>query len=135
MTTIDERRAEVEEGNRRLRQGGVLALVGGGDVDHLDPALAYHTVTRGVVRAFTRQLITYRSTSDHGRAGELVADLATGVEAPFDGDRRRYRFRLRDGVRWDVGAGGRPITAVDVVRGIKRLAHPMAPSPGLPYYL
>lgn len=116
------------------RRGGVLTLVGAGDVDHLDPALAYHTVTRGIVRAFTRQLVTYPSTDDHRRAGEVVADLATTVDGPFDDEGRRYRFTLRD-ARWDAAAGGRPVTAHDVVRGIKRLAHPLAPSPGLPYFL
>ena len=116
----------------RPRTGGLLTLVGAGDVDHLDPALAYHTVTRGIVRAFTRQLVTYRSTSDHDRAGDVVPDLATAADGPFDAEARRYRFRLKDGVRWE---DGRPVTAADVVRGIKRLAHPLAPSPGLPYFL
>lgn len=117
------------------RRGGVLRLVGAGDVDHLDPALAYHTVTRGIVRACTRQLVTYRSTFDHDRAGDIVPDLATAADGPFDEEARRYRFTLKDGVKWDVGPSGRPVTAAEIVRGIKRLAHPMAPSPGLPYYL
>jgi peptide/nickel transport system substrate-binding protein len=115
--------------------GGTLGLVGGGDVDHLDPALAYHTVTRGLMRACTRQLVTCRSTADHGRAGEVIADLAVDAVGPYDDEGRRYRFVLKDGVRWDVGAAGRQITATDVARGIKRLAHPMAPSPGLQYFL
>jgi peptide/nickel transport system substrate-binding protein len=104
-------------------------------VDHLDPALAYHTVTRGIMRACTRQLVTYRSTSDHDLAGDIAADLATAADGPVDGDARCYRFKLKDGVRWDAGPAGRPVTAADVVRGIKRLAHPLAPSPGLAYFL
>ncbi|MEU4636537.1 ABC transporter substrate-binding protein [Micromonospora chalcea] len=122
-------------GADRPRRGGTLTLVGAGDVDHLDPALAYHTVTRGIVRAYTRQLVTYPSTRDHRRAGDLVPDLAVAADGPYDAEGRRYRFTLRDGLRWDLPNGPRPLTAADVVRGIKRLAHPMAPSPGLPYYL
>jgi peptide/nickel transport system substrate-binding protein len=135
MMTFESSAAVGEAAEAEPRRGGVLKLVGAGDVDHLDPALAYHTVTRGIVRACTRQLVTYRSTSDHDRAGDIVADLATAADGPFDGEARRYRFTLKEDVKWDVGAGGRHITAADVVRGIKRLAHPLAPSPGLPYFL
>jgi peptide/nickel transport system substrate-binding protein len=122
--------AERPVGERR-RHGGVLTLVGAGDVDHLDPSLAYHTVTRGVVRAFTRQLVTYPATADHDRAGEIVPDLAMSASKAFDDAGRHYRFTLKPGVRWP---NGRPLTAADVARGIKRLAHPLAPSPGLPYF-
>lgn len=117
------------------RRGGVLTLVGAGDVDHLDPALAYHTVTRGVIRAYTRQLVTYPASRDLSATAVIVADLATEPSGPVDDEGRVYRFTLKDGARWDAPSGPRPVTAHDVVRGIKRLAHPMAPSPGLPYYL
>ena len=135
MAPVHATRRITDAAEGRPRSGGVLMLAGAGDVDHLDPALAYHTVTRGIIRACTRQLVTYRSTAEHHRAGEIMADLATAAHGPCDHEARRYRFTLRDGIRWDVGGGGRPISAADVVRGIKRLAHPMAPSPGLAYYL
>jgi peptide/nickel transport system substrate-binding protein len=135
MTTVRTSDPLADRAGERPRDGGVLSLVGAGDVDHLDPALAYHTVTRGIMRACTRQLVTYRATGDHDRAGDLVADLATAADGPFDDEGRQYRFTLKAGVKWDAGPHGREITAADVVRGIKRLAHPMAPSPGLPYYL
>ena len=117
------------------RRGGTLRLVGAGDVDHLDPALAYHTVTRGIVRALTRQLVTYASSRSLATTAVIVPDLATAADGPVDEQGRVYRFTLKQGVRWDAGPRGRAVTAHDVVRGIKRLAHPMAPSPGLPYYL
>lgn len=122
-------------GTGEPRRGGILTLVGAGDVDHLDPALAYHTVTRGIIRCYTRQLVTYPATRDHRRAGDLVPDLAVAADGPYDAEGRRYRFTLRDGLHWDLPTGSRPLTAADVARGIKRLAHPMAPSPGLPYFL
>lgn len=121
------------------RRGGVLTMVGAGDVDHLDPALAYHTVTRGILRAYTRQLVGYVAGRDRAEAGRIVADMATEVPTRANGrlthGDTRYRFTLRPGVRWHGPAGPGPVTAHDVVRGIKRLAHPMAPCPGLAYYL
>ncbi|MFI9005773.1 ABC transporter substrate-binding protein [Actinosynnema sp. NPDC053489] len=121
------------------RRGGTLTMVGAGDVDHLDPALAYHTVTRGILRAYTRQLVGYAAGRDRTEAGRIVADLATEVPTAANGrltgGGTRYAFTLREGVRWHTPTGSRPVTARDVVRGIKRLAHPLANSPGLAYYL
>ncbi|WP_067499264.1 ABC transporter substrate-binding protein [Actinoplanes sp. TFC3] len=116
------------------RYGGTLTMVGAGDVDFLDPALAYHTVTRGIIRAYTRQLVTYRSSRDRAATAVIVPDLATTAPVP-EQDGRRYRFTLKENVCWDAPTGIRTLTAQDVVRGIKRLAHPLAPSPGLPYFM
>ena len=44
--------------------GGTLKLLGSGDVDHLDPASAYYTVSYTLERAFTRQLVSYPASSD-----------------------------------------------------------------------
>lgn len=124
---------------RRPRRGGTFTMVGGGDVDHLDPALAYHTATRGIVRAYTRQLVGYVASRNREEAGKLVADLATEVPTAANGrigaGGTEYRFTLREGLRWWTSSGVRALTADDVVRGIKRLAHPLASSPGLAYYL
>ncbi|RJO72566.1 ABC transporter substrate-binding protein [Nocardia panacis] len=128
---------EVE--TNRPRRGGTLTLVGAGDVDHLDPALAYHTATRGILRAYTRQLVGYVASRDRTEAGRIVADMATEVPTVANGRIRghgtEYRFTLRDGLRWCTPTGPRAMTAGDVVRGIKRLAHPLASSPGLAYYV
>ena len=121
------------------RRGGTLTMVGAGDVDHLDPALAYHTVTRGILRAYTRQLVGYVASSDRAEAGRIVADLATEVPTVSNGritrNGTRYVFSLKENVHWNTPSGVRRVTAADVVRGIKRLAHPRASSPGLAYYL
>jgi peptide/nickel transport system substrate-binding protein len=114
-------------------------MVGAGDVDYLDPALAYHTVTRGILRGYTRQLVGYPAGRDVAEAGRIVADLATEVPTVANGritdGGTRYVFTLRENVYWDTPSGPRPVTAADVVRGIKRLADPRASSPGLAYYL
>jgi peptide/nickel transport system substrate-binding protein len=121
------------------RYGGTLTLVGAGDVDYIDPALAYHTVTRGIVRAYTRQLVTYVASRDREAAGVIVADMATEVPTRANGrlsaDGRTYLFTIKEGVCWNAPSGVRPVTAADVARGIKRLVHPLAPCPAGSYYL
>ena len=121
------------------RYGGTLTLVGAGDVDYLDPALAYHTVTRGIVRAYTRQLVTYIASRDREAAGVIVADMATEVPTRDNGrisrDGREYLFTIKEGVNWNAPSGIRPVIAEDMARGIKRLVHPAAPSPAVSYYL
>jgi peptide/nickel transport system substrate-binding protein len=118
-----------------MRYGGTLTMVGAGDVDSLDPALAVHTVTRGILRACTRQLVTYRAGRDQRTAGTVVADMATEVPTRANGrldqTGQEYVFTIREGVRWD---GFRQVTAADLARGLKRLAHPAAPSPALTYF-
>ncbi|SES41700.1 ABC transporter substrate-binding protein [Actinokineospora terrae] len=118
-----------------MRHGGTLTLVGAGDADNLDPALSVHTATRGILRAYTRQLVTYRAGRDQATAGEVVADMATELPTRANGrldpTGQEYVFTLRQGVRWD---DHRPVTAADLARGIKRLAHPDAPSPALTYF-
>ena len=47
-----------------VTNGGTLKLLGSGDVDHLDPASAYYTVSYTLERAFTRQLVSYPSSSE-----------------------------------------------------------------------
>ncbi len=124
---------------RAPRRGGTLTLVGAGDVDYLDPALAYHTATRGIVRGYTRQLVGCVASRNREEAGKIVADLATEVPTVANGrisaDGTQYRFTLTEGLRWNTPWGIRPLVAGDIVRGIKRLAHPVVSSPGLAYYL
>ena len=113
-------------------------MAGAGDVDNLDPALAVHTVTRGILRAYTRQLVTYRAGRDQRTAGNVVADMATEVpsraNSRLDASGQEYVFTVRAGIRWDTPDGFRQVTATDLARGLKRMAHPAAPSPALTYF-
>lgn len=81
------------------------------------------------LRLMSRQLFAYQA-ADAG-AGSLrpVPDLAIQLPTVDNGDvgedGRTYRVRLRDGVRWDAQAA-RDVVAADLVRGLKRVAHPQA---------
>ncbi|WP_214322183.1 ABC transporter substrate-binding protein [Nonomuraea sediminis] len=120
--------------------GGTLRLVGGGDVDHLDPTSAYYTVTSGLMRGYARQLFTFGSVAteaDTTKAFAPIPDIATEIPTQANGgvsaDSLTYTIKLRDGVQWDTQPP-RAVTASDVVRGMKRLCNPVAGSGAPGYY-
>jgi peptide/nickel transport system substrate-binding protein len=117
--------------------GGTLKLLGSGDVDHLDPASAYYTVSYTLERAFTRQLVSYPSSSQIGAATAVAPDLASELPTTGNGgisaDGMTYTFHLRPGVQWNTSPP-RAVTAGDVVRGLQRICNPASPSGALSYY-
>jgi ABC-type transport system substrate-binding protein len=119
------------------RYGGTLRIVGDSDVDHLDTASAYSGTTYTLERAFARQLVTYPASGIHSMPTALVPDLALNVPTPDNGgvtDRGlTYTYHLRKGPLWDTSPP-RPVTAIDVVRGIKRLCNPAEPAGATGYY-
>ncbi|MCI0686753.1 MAG: ABC transporter substrate-binding protein [Sporichthyaceae bacterium] len=112
--------------------GGTLKLVGAGDVDHLDTAGAYYSVTYTLLRAISRQLVSYPNSSDPGESTTPAPDLAEEIGEPTDGG-TTYTFKIREGAQWDAPGGPRQIVAEDVVRGFKRLCNPVTPT-GAPGY-
>jgi ABC-type transport system substrate-binding protein len=121
----------------KATNGGTLKLLGSGDVDHLDPASAYYTVSYTLERAFTRQLVSYPASASTSVATTVAADLATDVPTTANGgvsaDGKTYTFQLRSGVQWNTSPP-RAVTAADVVRGMQRICNPASPSGGLTYY-
>ncbi|HEY9475396.1 MAG TPA: ABC transporter substrate-binding protein [Mycobacteriales bacterium] len=118
-------------------RGGTLRLVGTSDIDHMDTADAYYTVTTMLMRAFTRQLVTYQASNNEAERSTVVADLATEVPSQGNGGitdgGKTYTFHLRSDVMWDT-TPPRPVTAQDVVLGMKRLCNPVHPVPAPGYY-
>ncbi|MET8143572.1 ABC transporter substrate-binding protein [Sphaerisporangium sp. NPDC005288] len=118
-------------------QGGTLRLVGGGDVDHLDPTSTYYTVTNGLLRAYARQLFSLAAQADLKKALEVVPDVAAEIPTTANGglskDLLTYTVKLRDGVQWDT-TPPRAVTAQDYLRGFKRLCNPVAGSGAPGYY-
>ena len=113
--------------------GGTLKVLGAGDVDHLDPALAAYVPTTSVMRAVSRQLISYKTVDDPTERIAPQADLATEVPEPTNNG-LTYTFTIRDGAKWDAPGGARQIVAGDFARGLKRLCNPLQSSPMLTYF-
>jgi ABC-type transport system substrate-binding protein len=115
------------------KTGGTLKLLGAGDLDHMDPASAYYQTSYTLLRAVTRQLVSYPDSTDAKAAVTPVADLATDVPAATNGG-KTYTFKIRQGAMWDT-TPPRQITGPDVERGLKRLCNPVQPSGGIGYYV
>lgn len=119
------------------RSGGTLRYVGDDDVDHLDTASGYYTVTSTLMRTFTRQLFTYPAEEDPTDGIMPVPDLATELPTRDNGgisdDGTTYTITLREGARWNTDPP-RPVVAADFVRGLERLCNPVQPSGALTYY-
>jgi peptide/nickel transport system substrate-binding protein len=111
--------------------GGTLKIVGSGDVDKLDTCCAYYTVTYELLRAISRQLVSYQSIPGQPAPPAPVPDLATYTISP---DGLTYTFTIKKGVMWAAPSGPRQITSQDEVRGIERLCNPVNPSPAIGYW-
>jgi ABC-type transport system substrate-binding protein len=103
----------------------------------LDPAVAYSTVDHAVTGPVYDKLLEYHYLH---RPYRLIPGLAREVPQPrpVEGGRVAYRFRLREGVRYQddpcfavgtPGARTRAVVADDVVFQLMRVADPAVNSP------
>lgn len=104
-----------------------MVTPGGALVALPDPATGDQVWQRQLLRATTRQLMSYDPVGSLADRQDPKPDLTTFAD-PSD-DKLSYRFPLRD-VRWPAPLD-RPLVADDVVRGIERLCWPGARSPDL----
>ena len=109
-------------------KGGVLTMLGAGDVDYMDPNVSYYSGGYLALRMFARSLYTYPATQ--GKTTTLVPDMATAMPALSNGD-KTYSITLRKGIMWNTSPA-RQVTADDVIRGIKRTCNPAQPFGGEP---
>jgi peptide/nickel transport system substrate-binding protein len=113
--------------------GGTLNMLGSGDVDYMDPNVSYYSVGYTNLRMWSRQLFTY--PAEDGKTTSAVPDLATDIPTTANGgisaDGKTYTIQLRSGAMWNT-APARPVTAQDVVRGVKRTCNPVQPFGGIP---
>ncbi|PYE32208.1 MULTISPECIES: ABC transporter substrate-binding protein [unclassified Rhizobium] len=103
--------------------GGTLRIASlQADLDAFDPLTGYSTDSWEILRAVTRQLVTYPgSPTDIKDDTQLVPDLATSWDVSADG--KTYTFHLKDDVFFS-GPTERKIVASDFVYGIKRFCDP-----------
>ncbi len=113
------------------KPGGTLRLVGA-TMPTGDPGWAADPASRMLVRLVSRQLYSYRASTDPVFAAAPQPDLAVGPPEISEGG-KVYTVVLRSSVRWDT-PGFRRVTATDVARGIKRLCTPPKPSPMRGYF-
>ena len=113
--------------------GGTLKIVGQSDIDHLDPTGAALVTSSNLMRAVTRQLISYESSLDDAERTTAQPDLATEIPEPTN-DGLTYTFTLRDDIQWDAPDGAREITSEDVARGIERICNPILPAAASSYF-
>ncbi|MFS8049870.1 ABC transporter substrate-binding protein [Rhizobium sp. BR 314] len=114
-------------------KGGTLRILATGEPDHIDPALAGMVNTNNLLRAISRQLVSYQASTDPNVAIKPVGDLATEVPQPTDSG-LTYTFKLRQGAMWNAPSGARQITSADVKRGFKRLCNPHLQASTLTYF-
>ena len=114
--------------------GGTLNMLGAGDVDYMDPNVSYYSVGYLNLRMWSRQLFTYPA-DPNGQNTTPVADLATDIPTQANGgisaDGKTYTIKIRPGAKWDTSPA-RPVTAADMVLGVKRTANPVQPFGGIP---
>ena len=113
------------------KYGGTLKIVGSGDVDHLDTCCAYYTTTYELLRAVSRQLVSYQSTRSTPAPTTPVPDMAT---YSISSNGLTYTFHIKPGVMWDEDGHGVQVTSYDEVLGLKRLCNPILPAPPLDYW-
>jgi peptide/nickel transport system substrate-binding protein len=109
------------------KYGGVLYMLGTGDVDYFDPNISYYTVGYLGIRIWTQDLLTYPAVP--GKTIEVVPQLATAMPTVSDGG-TLYTLTIRKGVEWNT-TPPRQVTAADAQRGIERTCNPAEPFGGL----
>jgi len=105
------------------KAGGTLRIASlQADLDAFDPLTGYSVDSWEILRAVTRQLVTYPgSPKDIKDDTQLVADLAKSWDVSADG--KTYTFHLKDNVFYS-GPTDRKIVASDFVYGSKRFCDP-----------
>lgn len=115
------------------QRGGILNMLGTGDVDYMDPNISYYTTGYLALRMWSRQLLTYPAVP--GQTTNVVPDLATQMPTTSNGglsaDGLTYKLTIRQGAMWNT-TPPRQVTAADVVRGVERTCNPAQPFGGLP---
>jgi ABC-type transport system substrate-binding protein len=98
-----------------LRRGGTLRInIPGGDVDHMDPSLAYGTSSWAIEYSTALKLLNYPD-APAPRGSRLVPEGATKYAISRDG--KTYTFTIRKGFRFSTG---RPVTAANYAYAINR---------------
>ena len=108
-------------------KGGTLRMSAPGDVDSLDPALAYAPRSWMLSYATCAKLFNYPDAA--GTAGTRVVEEVVD-RTTVSGDGRTYTFDLKKTFRFHTGA---PVTAQSFAAAFNRDANPKLESPAVLY--
>ena len=98
-------------------RGGTLTVVApSGDLDSIDPAVAYDGLSWSILALGYDGLVGFRRVGGLD-GGTLVPDLALSKPEPTEGG-RTYTFQLREGIRY---SNGDPVEAEDFRGAIERV--------------
>ena len=114
--------------------GGTLRVISNAGPGSLDPVPTYNYAGYELERGYTRQLVTYPTTSPATPAGAawtrattLVPDAATQVPSVANGGITGhglvYTYHIRPGVQWS-SRPPRQVTAADFIRELKAFCNP-----------
>jgi len=110
----------VNPGSGAPQRGGTLNEIGVSDVDYMDYDIGYYTTDSQVSRLTVRQLYSWQAVPN--KTTIPTPDLATAMPVVSDNGLKQT-VTIRSGVMWNTNPP-RPVTAADVVRGIKRACNP-----------
>ncbi len=112
--------------SRRGSGGGTLRIVSGSDVDYMDPALAYESLSWQLLSATCAKLLNYPDRA--GAAGsQLVPEVAQALPTRSP-DGKTYTFTIRPGFRFSP-PNDQPVTAQTFKYTIERTLNPKTKSP------
>jgi oligopeptide transport system substrate-binding protein len=115
--------------SKELRRGGTIRInaVPGGDIDHIDPSLAYGTSTWAIQFSTALKLLNYPD-APAPRGSRLLPEGASKFTVSRNG--RVYTFTIRGGHRF---SDGRPVTANSYAYAINRSLDKDLQSPGFQF--
>ncbi len=110
--TGDKRTNEDVTVSDELNPGGTLRIAGVSDVDYMDPASQYYTVSFFLSRGVFRTLVTYPgNVTDLAAQNELVPDLAESTGQSNE-DFTEWSYTIKDGVTYGLKLGGEEVAGV-----------------------
>lgn len=131
---------EPEVSEDEIPRGGTLKIAGASDVDYMDPASMYYTLSWTLARGVFRTLVTYPAVADFEEQNVLVPDLATDTGTPNE-DSSQWTFTLKEGIKFGPALGGEEvpgvtgeeITSADIKYALERVFIPSVGG-GYPFY-
>jgi ABC-type oligopeptide transport system substrate-binding subunit len=111
------------------KKGGTMNLnASGTDVDYIDPALAYGTISWQFLDSVCAKLVYYPDKPDPV-GGKLAPDAAVGFPS-VSKDGKTYVFTIKSGMKSNTGE---TLTAANFAAAINRDLNPKMQSPSVPF--